>query len=149
MRKILTVLNGQNVDNSTRLRQRKTQLNLFLCFFFFFFFFRHTCTLNNTQSFYIVNVIRCCTDCGVGVSNVSWICTFYITKTCPCNIQRIFFSIKNLKFHWKNFDNFNIFCSDIDCGFKLEAVLTSTHNQCFGAKIRKNRYTPACPTFTI
>ena len=27
--------------------------------------------------------------------------------------------------------------------------LTSTHNLCFGAKIRKNRYTPEYPTFTI
>ena len=30
-----------------------------------------------------------------------------------------------------------------------EAVLTSTHNLCFGSKIRKNRYTPITPTFTI
>ena len=30
-----------------------------------------------------------------------------------------------------------------------EAVLTSTHNLCFGAKIRKNMYTPAYPSFTI
>ena len=30
-----------------------------------------------------------------------------------------------------------------------EAVLTSTHNLCFGAKIRKKRYTPANPSFYI
>ena len=47
---------------------------------------------------------------------------------------------------------------NIDCGNSLEsprrggsnhlaeAVLTSTHNLCFGAK---NRYTPANPTFSI
>ena len=29
-----------------------------------------------------------------------------------------------------------------------EAVLTSTHNLCFGAKIRK-KYTPVNPNFTI
>ena len=29
------------------------------------------------------------------------------------------------------------------------AVLTSTHNVCFGAKIRKNRYTPAYLSFAI
>ena len=43
----------------------------------------------------------------------------------------------------KNFDSFLIFAQNIDCGYKLEpprrgeAVLTSTHNLCFGAKIRK------------
>ena len=30
-----------------------------------------------------------------------------------------------------------------------EAVLTSTHNVSFGAKIRKSRYTPAYPSFAI
>ena len=43
------------------------------------------------------------------------------TKTCPCNIQRIFFfRSKKCKFHWKKFDNFNIFAQNIDCGFTLE-----------------------------
>ena len=53
-------------------------------------------------------------------------------------------------FHWKIFDIFLIFAQNIDCGYTLEpprrgkavltlaeAVLTSTHNLCFGAKIRK------------
>ena len=44
----------------------------------------------------------------------------------------IFFSRKNLKFYQKNFDIFLIFDQNIG-----EAVLTSTHNLCFGAKIRK------------
>ena len=41
------------------------------------------------------------------------------------------------------FDIFLIFAQNIDCGYTLEpprrgeAVLTSTHNLCFGAKIRK------------
>ena len=30
-----------------------------------------------------------------------------------------------------------IFAQNIDCGYTLEAVLTSTHNLCFRAKIRK------------
>ena len=30
-----------------------------------------------------------------------------------------------------------------------EAVVTSTHNLCFGAKIRKNRYIPVYPSFII
>ena len=36
---------------------------------------------------------------------------------------------------------FNIFAQNIDCGYMLEppreAVLTCTHNLCFGTKIRK------------
>ena len=40
-------------------------------------------------------------------------------------IYRDFFSLKNENFQQKNVDIFN------------EAVLTSTHNLCFGAKIRK------------
>ena len=35
---------------------------------------------------------------------------FHITKTCPCNIQRIFFSVqKNENFHQKSFDIFSYF----------------------------------------
>ena len=52
----------------------------------------------------------------------------------------------------KNFDIFLIFSQNIDCGYMLEpphrgeAVLTSTHNLCFGAKIRKKVY-PCIPQF--
>ena len=40
------------------------------------------------------------------------------------------------------------FAQNIDCGYTLEpeAVLMSTHNLCFGAKIRKNVY-PCKPQF--
>ena len=49
-----------------------------------------------------------------------------------------FFRSKIDNFHRKNFDIFLIFAQNIDCGYTLgEAVLTSTHNLCFGAKIRK------------
>ena len=47
------------------------------------------------------------------------------------------------------FDIFYIFAQNIDCGYSLEpseAVLTSTHNLCFRAKIRKNEY-PCKPQF--
>ena len=47
-------------------------------------------------------------------------CKNCITKICPCNIQRIFFSCKKLKFHQKNFDIFLIFAQNIDCGYTLE-----------------------------
>ena len=45
-------------------------------------------------------------------------------------------------------DIFLIFALNIDCGYTLEpprceAVLTRNHNLYFGAKTRKNRYTPA------
>ena len=44
-------------------------------------------------------------------------------------------------------------CVNIDCGYSLEprgeAVLTSTHNLCFLAEIRKIMYTPVNPSFTI
>ena len=40
---------------------------------------------------------------------------------------------------------FLIFAQNIDCGYS-EAVLTSTHNLCFRAKVRKNEY-PCKPQF--
>ena len=50
-----------------------------------------------------------------------------------------FLGCKNENFHWKNFDIFLIFAQNIDCGYTLEPPrrVTSTHNLCFGAKIRK------------
>ena len=45
----------------------------------------------------------------------------------------------------KNFDIFLILPQNIDCGYTLErlgeAVLTSTHNLCFGAKVRNRSKT--------
>ena len=60
----------------------------------------------------------------------------------PMQYTEIFKVVKNENFHWKIFDIFLIFAQNIDCGYTLEpprreAVLTSTHNLCFGAKIRK------------
>ena len=52
----------------------------------------------------------------------------------------IFSAVKIENFQVKNFDIFLIFAQNIDCGYTLEpreAVLMSTHNLCFGAKIRK------------
>ena len=53
----------------------------------------------------------------------------------------IFSALKFENFQLKNFDIFLIFAQNIDCGYTLEllneAVLMSTHNLCFGAKIRK------------
>ena len=48
----------------------------------------------------------------------------------------IFHARKNDNFHLIIFYYFLIFAQNIDCGY-TEAVLTSTHNLCFRAKIRK------------
>ena len=48
----------------------------------------------------------------------------------------IFHGFKNDNFQMKSFDIFFILVQNIDCGYN-EAVLTSTHNLCFGVKIRK------------
>ena len=53
----------------------------------------------------------------------------------------IFHGCKNVHFQMKIFIFFLIFAQNIDCG-----VLTSTHNLCFGAKIRKKSY-PCKPQF--
>ena len=55
-----------------------------------------------------------------------------------------FNSCKNGIFQMKNCD---IFAQNIDRGYILELPLTSTHNLCFRAKIRKKLYTPANPSF--
>ena len=61
----------------------------------------------------------------------------------------IFHCCENVNFPFKIFEFFFlIFAQNIDRGYTLEPpqVLTSTHNQCFGAKIRKNVY-PCKPPF--
>ena len=47
---------------------------------------------------------------------------------------RDFLALKIENFLLKNFDIFLIIAQNIDCEY---TVLTSTHNICFGAKIRK------------
>ena len=49
----------------------------------------------------------------------------------------IFHGCKDDNFQMKIFDIFLIFAQNIDCGYTLEPPLTSTHNLCFEAKIRK------------
>ena len=70
----------------------------------------------------------------------------------------IFHDCKNVNFQIKNSYFFHIFAQNIDCGYTLElsqfrefclseAVLTSTNNLRFEAKIRKVMYTPVNPIF--
>ena len=68
-----------------------------------------------------------------------------ITKTRPSNILQLFTVVKKDNFQMKKCDICLIVAQNIDCGYRLEppyieAVLTSTHNLCFRAKIRKNVY---------
>ena len=59
--------------------------------------------------------------------------------------KAIFHGCENINFQIKVYNIFLIFAQNIDCGY-AEAVLMSTHNLCFRAKIRKNVYpcSPQC-----
>ena len=68
-------------------------------------------------------------------------------------IDRDFLSFKNLKFQLKNLDIFLIFAQNIDCGYTLEPPRRGGSNEypksMFWSKNKKNRYTPAYPSFAI
>ena len=53
----------------------------------------------------------------------------------------------------KNFDIFLIFAQNIDCGYTLEPPRRGGSNEypqfMFWSKNKKNRYTPAYPSFAI
>ena len=69
----------------------------------------------------------------------------------PMQYTAIFHSCKNVHFQMKIFNIFLIFAQNLDLRYTLEpsAVLTSTHNVCFGAKNKKIMYTLVNPSFTI
>ena len=82
----------------------------------------------------------------------------YIVQVYPLRkhahaIYRIFFGCKNAIFHRKMFDIFLIFAQNIDCGYTLEPPRRGGSNEypqsMFWSKNKKNRYTPAYPSFTI
>ena len=59
-----------------------------------------------------------------------------------------------LDFHWKNFDIFNIFTQNIDCGYTVEPPRQCESDEypqsMFWIKhIKKNSYTTVHPSFTI
>ena len=77
-----------------------------------------------------------------------------ITKTRPCTvIYRNFLGFKNENFHRKKVDIFLIFAQKIDCGYMLEPPRRGGSNEypqsMFWSKNKKNRYTPANPSFSI
>ena len=53
---------------------------------------------------------------------------------------------KNENFPIKNFDISHISAQNIDCGYSLEAILTSTHNLCL-SRNKKNNVYPCKPQF--
>ena len=56
-------------------------------------------------------------------------------------------------FHWKIFDIFLIFAQNMDCGYTLEPPRRGGSNEypqsMFWSKNKKNRYTPAYPSFAV
>ena len=66
----------------------------------------------------------------------------------PMLIYWKFHLLKIQNFQMKTSDIFHISAQNIDCRYSLdEAVLTSTHNLCFRAEIRKNNVYPCKPQF--
>ena len=65
----------------------------------------------------------------------------------------IFKVVKNKNFQKKIFDIFLILSQNVDCGYTLEPPRQGGSNEypqsMFWIKIKKNRYTPANPTFSI
>ena len=68
-------------------------------------------------------------------------------------IYRDFKSFKNENLHQKKIDIFLIFAQNIDCGYTLEPPRRGGSNEypqsMFWSKNKKNRYTPAYPSFAI
>ena len=68
-------------------------------------------------------------------------------------IKRDFLALKIANFQLKNVDIFLIFAQNIDCGYTLEPPRRGGSNEypqsMFWSKNKKNRYTPAYPSFSI
>ena len=73
-------------------------------------------------------------------------------KTCPCNIQRFFSPVK-IEISLDFLNIFLIFAQNIDCGYTLEPPRRGGSNEypqsMFWSKNKKNRYTPAYPSFAV
>ena len=71
----------------------------------------------------------------------------------PMQYTEIFKVVKNGNFQFKIFDIFLIFAQNIDCGYTLEPPRRGGSNEypqsMFWSKNKKNRYTPAYPSFAI
>ena len=71
----------------------------------------------------------------------------------PMRYTEIFKVVKNEDLQQKLFDIFLIFAQNIDCGYMLDPPWRDGSNEypqsMFWSKNKKNRYTPANPSFTI
>ena len=71
----------------------------------------------------------------------------------PMQYTEIFLALKIENFQLKIFDIFLIYAQNIDCGYTLEPPPRGGSNEypqsMFWSKNKKNRYTPAYPSFTI
>ena len=71
----------------------------------------------------------------------------------PMQYTEIFLAIKIKIFSRKKLDIFLIFAQNIDCGYTLEPPRRGGSNEypqsMFWSKNKKNRYTPANPSFAI
>ena len=71
----------------------------------------------------------------------------------PMQYTEIFLALKIENFQLKKFDIILSFAQNIDCGYTLEPPRRGGSNEypqsMFWSKNKKNRYTPANPSFTI
>ena len=79
-------------------------------------------------------------------------CFHYVRENANV-IYRNLFSLKNLKFHGKNFVIFDSFAQNIDCGYRLDPPRQRGSDEypqsMFLSKNKKNSYTLVSPRFTI
>ena len=71
---------------------------------------------------------------------------FAHNENLPMQYTEIFKALKIENFQLKNFDSFLIFAQNIDCRYTLEPPRPQSM---FWSKNKKNRYTPAYPSFAI
>ena len=71
----------------------------------------------------------------------------------PMQETEKYFGCKNENFQWTNFNSFLICAQIIDCGYMLEPPRRGSSNEypqsMFWSRNKKNRYTPAYPSFAI
>ena len=71
----------------------------------------------------------------------------------PMQYTEIFKVVKTKKISVENFDIFRFFAQNIDCGYALELPRRVCSNEypqsMFFSKNKKNKCTPAYPSFTI
>ena len=92
-------------------------------------------------------------DFSLSRSKISEGLFFYHYENLPMQYTEIFLALKIENFQLKNVDIFLIFAQNIDCGYTLEPPRRGGSNEypqsMFWSKNKKNRYTPAYPSFAM